>query len=227
MNNIKTVTNITKEMEEQFELYYEILSEESQKYNLTSITSKDDVYLKHFYDSILLVKQIDITNKSIVDIGSGAGFPGIPLKIVSPTTKITLVEPTTKRANFLQMVIDKLGLKDIEVINDRAENIINSHREKYDFATARAVAPLNILLELLTPFVKVNGNIIALKGSSYQEELDICNKAFKELDIKIKNIYQEELPNNQGLRPIIVINKTKKTNPKYPRAYAQIKKKPL
>ena len=227
MNNIKTVTNITKEMEEQFELYYEILSEESQKYNLTSITSKDDVYLKHFYDSILLVKQIDITNKSIVDIGSGAGFPGIPLKIVSPTTKITLVEPTTKRANFLQMVIDKLGLKDIEVINDRAENIINSHREKYDFATARAVAPLNILLELLTPFVKVNGNIIALKGSSYQEELDICNKAFNELDIKIKNIYQEELPNNQGLRPIIVINKTKKTNPKYPRAYAQIKKKPL
>ena len=227
MNNIKTVTNITKEMEEQFELYYEILSEESQKYNLTSITSKDDVYLKHFYDSILLVKQIDITNKSIVDIGSGAGFPGIPLKIVSPTTKITLVEPTTKRANFLQMVIDKLGLKDIEVINDRAENIINSHREKYDFATARAVAPLNILLELLTPFVKVNGNIIALKGSSYQEELDICNKAFKELDIKVKNIYQEELPNNQGLRPIIVINKTKKTNPKYPRAYAQIKKKPL
>ena len=227
MNNIKTVTNITKEMEEQFELYYEILAEESQKYNLTSITSKDDVYLKHFYDSILLVKQIDITNKSIVDIGSGAGFPGIPLKIVSPTTKITLVEPTTKRANFLQMVIDKLGLKDIEVINDRAENIINSHREKYDFATARAVAPLNILLELLTPFVKVNGNIIALKGSSYQEELDICNKAFKELDIKVKNIYQEELPNNQGLRPIIVINKTKKTNPKYPRAYAQIKKKPL
>ena len=226
MNNIKTVTNI-KEMEEQFELYYEILAEESQKYNLTSITSKDDVYLKHFYDSILLVKQIDITNKSIVDIGSGAGFPGIPLKIVSPTTKITLVEPTTKRANFLQMVIDKLGLKDIEVINDRAENIINSHREKFDFATARAVAPLNILLELLTPFVKVNGNIIALKGSSYQEELDICNKAFKELDIKVKNIYQEELPNNQGLRPIIVINKTKKTNPKYPRAYAQIKKKPL
>ena len=149
MNNIKTVTNITKEMEEQFELYYEILAEESQKYNLTSITSKDDVYLKHFYDSILLVKQIDITNKSIVDIGSGAGFPGIPLKIVSPTTKITLVEPTTKRANFLQMVIDKLGLKDIEVINDRAENIINSHREKFDFATARAVAPLNILLELL------------------------------------------------------------------------------
>ena len=195
MNNIKTVTNITKEMEEQFELYYEILAEESQKYNLTSITTKEDVYLKHFYDSILLVKQIDITNKTIVDVGSGAGFPGIPLKIVSPTTKITLVEPTTKRANFLKMVIDKLGLKDIEVINDRAENIINNHREKYDFATARAVAPLNILLELLTPFVKVNGNIIALKGSSYQEELDICNKAFKELDIKVNNIYQEELPN--------------------------------
>ena len=227
MNNIKTVTNITKEMEEQFELYYDILAEESQKYNLTSITTKEDVYLKHFYDSILLVKQIDITNKTIVDVGSGAGFPGIPLKIVSPTTKITLVEPTTKRANFLKMVIDKLGLKDIEVINDRAENIINNHREKYDFATARAVAPLNILLELLTPFVKVNGNIIALKGSSYQEELDICNKAFKELDIKVNYIYQEELPNNQGLRPIIIINKIKKTNPKYPRAYAQIKKKPL
>lgn len=227
MNNLKSITNITKEMEEQFEAYYEILLEESQKYNLTSITSKEDVYLKHFYDSILLVKKIDITNKTIIDVGSGAGFPGIPLKIVSPSTKITLVEPTTKRANFLKMVIEKLNLKDIKVINDRAENIINDYRENFDFATARAVAPLNILLELLTPFVKVGGNIIALKGSSYQDELDVCNNAFKVLDVKISNIYHEELPENQGSRPIIVINKIKKTNIKYPRAYAQIKKKPL
>ena len=227
MTSLKEIVNLTKEMEEQFELYYEILKEESQKYNLTSITSKEEVYVKHFYDSILLLKKIDISNKTLVDVGSGAGFPGIPLKIVSPSTKITLVEPTTKRANFLKLVIEKLNLKDIEVINDRAENVIASFRESFDFATARAVAPLNILLELLVPFVKVNGSILALKGSSYQDELDVCNNAFRQLDINIEHIYHETLPKDLGSRPIIVINKNKKTNIKYPRAYAQIKKKPL
>ena len=180
-----------------YEIYFRELVEYNQKVNLTAITEKEEVYIKHFYDSCL-ANQFIQNNAKVVDIGTGAGFPGIPLKIVSPSNTITLVDPTTKIANFLKMVIEKLNLKDIKVINDRAENIINDYRENFDFATARAVAPLNILLELLTPFVTVGGNIIALKGSSYQDELDVCNNAFKVLDVKISNIYHEELPENQG-----------------------------
>ena len=131
------------------------------------------------------------------------------------------------RKIFLKMVIEKLNLKDIEVINDRAENIINNHREKYDYATARAVAALNILLELLVPFVKVNGSVIALKGSSYNEEINLSKNAFKELNVELSKIYHESLPNDLGDRPILLLTKTKPTNKKYPRAYAQIKKKPL
>ena len=219
--------SLTEEQIIQFEQYYEILEVESQKYNLTSITSKEEVYIKHFYDSVLPLKKIDLSNKTVIDVGSGAGFPGIPLKIVNPSIKMTLVEPTTKRANFLKMVIEKLNLKDIEVINDRAENIINNHREKYDYATARAVAALNILLELLVPFVKVNGSVIALKGSSYNEEINLSKNAFKELNVELSKIYHESLPNDLGDRPILLLTKTKPTNKKYPRAYAQIKKKPL
>lgn len=218
---------LTEEQINQFEQYYEILEVESQKYNLTSITSKEEVYIKHFYDSVLPLKKLDLSNKTVIDVGSGAGFPGIPLKIVNPSIKMTLVEPTTKRANFLKMVIEKLNLKDIEVINDRAENIINDNREKYDYATARAVAALNILLELLVPFVKVNGSVIALKGMSYNEEINQSRNAFKELNVELSKIYHESLPNDLGDRPILLLTKTKLTNKKYPRAYAQIKKKPL
>ncbi len=227
MEHLKELFALTEEQRNQFELYYEILEVESQKYNLTSITSKEEVYIKHFYDSALPLKKIDLSDKKVIDVGSGAGFPGIPLKIVNPSIKMTLVEPTTKRANFLKMVIDKLDLKDIEVINDRAENIINNYRESFDYATARAVAPLNILLELLVPFVKVNGSILALKGSSYNEELINSKNALKELNVELTKIYHESLPNNLGDRPILVLTKINSTNKKYPRAYAMIKKKPL
>ena len=227
MKILNNVVEINEKMFKQFELYYEILLEESQKYNLTSITSKEDVIIKHFYDSILLLKYFNLSDKKVVDVGSGAGFPGIPLKIVCPEEKIVLVEPTTKRAKFLQLVIEKLDLKDIEVINDRAENVINNYRECFDFATARAVAPLNILLELLVPFIKVNGKVLALKGSSLQEEIELSRKAFKELHVNVENIINDELPNNFGTRNLLVLNKQQQTSNKYPRVYAQIKKKPL
>ena len=227
MKILNNVVEINEKMFKQFELYYEILLEESQKYNLTSITSKEDVIIKHFYDSILLLKYFNLSDKKVVDVGSGAGFPGIPLKIVCPEAKIVLVEPTTKRAKFLQLVIEKLDLKDIEVINDRAENVINNYRECFDFATARAVAPLNILLELLVPFIKVNGKVLALKGSSLQEEIELSRKAFKELHVNVENIINDELPNNFGTRNLLVLNKQQQTSNKYPRVYAQIKKKPL
>lgn len=225
LNQIKQLTN---EQIEQFDKYYQILFEESQKYNLTTITSKEEVYIKHFYDSILLLKYIKLAeNKRLIDIGSGAGFPGIPLKILCPQLKITLVEPTTKRAKFLELVIKELDLKDISVINDRAENYINVQREQFDYASARAVAPLNILLELLTPFVKPKGIVIALKGSSYQEELTNAGNAQKILNLALKAQYEDRLPNDLGVRDILIFEKIKTHSLEYPRHYSKIKKKPL
>ena len=219
---------LNNDHEQKFETYFNELVEVNQYMNLTAITEREEVYRKHFLDSLEITRAIKQEGVyTLCDVGSGAGFPGIPLKIVNPSIKMTLVEPTTKRANFLKMVIEKLNLKDIEVINDRAENIINNHREKYDYATARAVAALNILLELLVPFVKVNGSVIALKGSSYNEEINLSKNAFKELNVELSKIYHESLPNDLGDRPILLFTKTKPTNKKYPRAYAQIKKKPL
>lgn len=211
----------------QFKMYYQILMEESKKYNLTTITSEEEVYIKHFYDSILILKYLQLDDQKLIDVGSGAGFPGIPLKIICPNLDITLVEPTGKRAKFLQLVIDTLKLEKIKIINDRAENIIQNNREQYDFATARAVAPLNILLELLTPFVKVNGKVIALKGSSYQEELSNAKSALKILNLSVENIYHDYLPKEMGERPIIIFKKLTKTKLEYPRIYSKIKKRPL
>lgn len=211
----------------QLYMYYEILNEESKKINLTSITEIEEVYIKHFYDSILLAKSIDIYNKHIVDVGTGAGFPGIVLKIIEPSIKLTLIEPTTKRCNFLNKVINELKLTDVTVINDRAEIAILDLRESFDIATARAVANLSILLELLVPFVKVNGYIVPMKGSNVLEELDSAENATTKLKIKHIETKQYMLPMDKGERNILLFNKVEATPNIYPREYARIKKKPL
>lgn len=210
-----------------FELYANILTQESKKMNLTSITDLDDIYIKHFYDSMLMIKTVDLKNKSLIDVGTGAGFPGIVLKIIEPSLNVTLVEPTTKRCNFLNLIIDKLKLTNITVINDRAEKYIKNKRETFDIATARAVANLKILLELLTPFIKENGYLIALKGSSLNEELNDSKNAINKLSLKFENIFIEDLPNEKGNRQILKLKKMKKTNELYPREYAKIIKNPL
>ena len=212
---------------EKFSLYYNYLIQENEKYNLTNITEKEEAYIKHFYDSIQLEKVIDLNNVStLCDVGSGAGFPSIPLKIVYPHLHITIVEPTLKRCNFLNNVVKLLQLDNVTIINDRAENLPQL-RDSFDVVTARAVASMQILLELCVPLTKVNGYFIALKGSSFHEEMIKSRNAIKVLDIKVKQVLEYELLNNYGKHSIIIFEKIKKTNIKYPRKYSIIKNKPL
>lgn len=209
-------------------IYYEMLYETSKVMNLTTIVELEEAYIKHFYDSLLLSKVVDLTqNITLADVGTGAGFPGLVLKIVYPNINVTLIEPLTKRCKFLQSVIDELELKGIVVVNDRAENAIKTMRESFDIVTARAVASLNILSEICVPFVKLNGVFIALKGSSYQEEIDLSSQAIKKLKVKLVKKELLELPLNMGERAILMYKKYENTPSIYPRLYAKIKKNPL
>ena len=222
MNNLLDEFNVTEETYINLDKYYNILVESNKVMNLTAITEYNEAYIKHFYDSLLITKCNDELT-DIIDVGSGAGFPGLVLSIYNSKSKITLLEPTKKRATFLEKVKNELSLENVTVINDRAENI----KGQYMYATARAVAPLNILLELVIPLLKVNGKFYCLKGSSYSEELELSKNAIKELNLTIENIYHFDLPNNYGSRVIIVFKKEKTTKPKYPRRYANILKQPL
>ena len=209
-------------------IYYEMLYETSKVMNLTTIVELEEAYIKHFYDSLLLSKVVDLTqNITLADVGTGAGFPGLVLKIVYPNINVTLIEPLTKRCKFLQSVIDKLELKGIVIVNDRAENAIKTMRESFDVVTARAVASLNVLSEICVPFVKLNGVFIALKGSSYQEEIDLSSQAIKKLKVKLVKKELLELPLNMGERAILMYKKYENTPSIYPRLYAKIKKNPL
>jgi len=212
---------------EKFNIYYNYLVQENEKYNLTNITEKEEAYIKHFYDSIQLEQVIDLNNiKSICDVGSGAGFPSIPLKIVYPHLHITIIEPTLKRCNFLNNLVKLLQLDNVTIINDRAENMSNL-RNTFDVVTARAVASMPVLLELCVPLVKVNGYFISLKGSSFHEEMIKSYNAIKLLDVQVKTVKEYELLNNYGKHSIIMFEKIKETNIKYPRKYSIIKNKPL
>jgi len=217
---------ITEKQLEQLEKYYQILVTENIKYNLTSITNKEDVYLKHFYDSITLSKIINLDNQTLCDIGTGAGFPGMVLKIVFPNLKVTLVDATLKKCHFLRMVIKELELKEIEVINDRAEEYAKTTREKYDIVTSRAVAPLKHLLEYSIPLVKVDGTYIAMKGDILKEIEGISIYENK-LNIKQLDVIKFNLPIENSLRTLISYKKLKPTNQIYPRKYSEIKKKSL
>ena len=218
-----TLTDI---MLDQLDKYYQILVEENEKYNLTAITDKESVYLKHFYDSLTLSKIINLDNQSLCDIGTGAGFPGMVLKIVFPKLKVTLVDATLKRCNFLKMVINELYLKDVEVINARAEEYSKTTREKYDIVTSRAVAPLKHLLEYSIPLVKVGGTYIAMK-SDLSKELDGISNYEQKLSIDNRKVLTFTLPIEESVRTLISYNKKDKTNSIYPRRYSEIKKKEI
>lgn len=217
---------VTKHMLEQLEKYDEVLRAENKKYNLTAIKNKEDVYLKHFYDSLTLSKIIKLENQSLCDIGTGAGFPGMVLKIIYPNLKVTLMDATEKKCKFLQLVIQKLGLKDIEVIHARAEIYSKTVREKYDIVTSRAVAPLKHLLEYSIPLVKVGGNYIAMK-SDIQKEIEDIDIYYKKLKIEEEKILTFTLPYEESTRTLIRYKKIDKTDLKYPRKYTDIKKKSL
>jgi len=211
---------------EQLEKYYEVLINENQKYNLTSITNKDDVYLKHFYDSLTISKIINLNSGSLCDIGTGAGFPGIVLKIFYPNLKVTLVDSTLKKCKFLELVINELNLTNIEVLNKRAEEFSKVVREKYDIVTSRAVAPLKHLLEYSIPLLKVGGTYIAMK-SDISKEIDRISNYEQKLNIKQENIIEFNLPIENSLRTLISYKKLKETNHIYPRKYNEIKKKEI
>ncbi len=204
--------------------YHELLSEWNQRMNLTAITAIEEVREKHFLDCLCLVPLLQ-ESKSLVDVGSGAGFPAIPLAIALPDLKVTMVEPIGKRTTFLNEVVKQLGLKNAIVVNERAEDFVN-RKLRYDAATARAVAALPILLELCAPLVKADGIVIAMKGSSGMEELQESVHAMEVLRLERKEIQKEVLP-SAGLRYNIVLRKTGETPKGYPRNFAQIKKKPL
>lgn len=211
-----------------FKIYYDFLVSENEKYNLTNITKENEVYIKHFLDSLSLESICDFHDHiTLCDVGSGAGFPSVPLKIMHPNIKLTIIEPTLKRCNFLKMLFEKLDINDVTIINDRAENVKNI---KFDIVTARAVSNLQVLLELCMPLVKVNGRFIALKGSNYKEELCNANNALNVLKGKVTNVKEYSLLNNEelyGIHSLIDIRKEKECGNLYPRAYALIKKKPL
>ncbi len=225
---IDEIIKLTDHQKEQLYDYYELLRDTSKVMNLTTITEEIDVYIKHFYDSILtLINEQEISGKTFLDIGSGAGFPGLVLKIVYPNLDITLLEPTKKRCDFLNTVITKLNLQNIKVVNERAEDYIKNAREIYDFVSARAVANLSILSELALAFVKNDGYFLSMKGQNFEEEIKESKNALIKLGGKIDKIYEYNLPKDAGVRAIIRIKKVKKTPLEYPRAYAKIKKKPL
>lgn len=207
--------------------YYELLIEWNEKMNLTGITEKDQVYLKHFYDSLTLNKIVDLNqNLSLVDIGTGAGFPGLVLKIVFPNLKITLIDSLNKRIEFLKTVIKELELKNIEAIHARSEEYAINNREIFDIATARAVAPLNVLLEYSIPMLKQKGLFIPMKANISQEIIESKN-ALKQLDSEIISQIEFELPKELSKRTLIKIIKNKPTKKVFPRKYADIKKRPL
>ena len=211
---------------EQLDEYYKLLIEWNEKINLTRITEEKDVYLKHFYDSITLIKAIDLTQQlDVCDIGTGAGFPGIVLKIVFPNLNVTLVDALKKRIDFLNIVIEKLELKNIVTVHERAEIFTKKNREKYDLVTCRAVAKLNIISELCIPSVKVNGYFIPMKANIEEE---ISNTEYlKKLNSKIENIVTFKLPIENSIRNLIIIKKIDKTTSIYPRKNEKIQKFPL
>ncbi len=225
LENINIVLN--ENQKEQFKKYADYLIESNNFTNLTAIKDINGIYLKHFYDSALLSCTTNFSEiKEVLDIGCGAGFPGIVLKILFPHINLTLLDSNNKKTSFCTNVVNLLNLNNVNVINSRAEDYIKNKREAYDLVTARAVKDLHILSELAIPYVKVNGYFISMK-SSYEEELNASIQAINKLGGKYLETKNINLPNDAGIRNFVIIKKVKATNILFPRPYNQILKKPL
>lgn len=214
----------------QYDLYYKTLVKWNEKINLTAITEKEEVYLKHFYDSLTAAFYFDFTKPiKLCDVGAGAGFPSIPIKIAFPHVDITIVDSLNKRITFLKHLAEQLALNDVQFIHDRAESFgqQKEHREAYDVVTARAVARMSVLSELCLPLVKKNGTFIAMKGINGQAELLEGEKAITVLGGKVMDVHQFALPIEDSERTIILIKKIKQTPKKYPRKAGTPNKSPI
>ncbi len=215
---------------DQFNDFYKMLVEKNKVMNLTAITEYDEVVLKHFIDSIVIYKRISDDNvKSIMDVGTGAGFPGIPLKILFPDIKLTLLDSLNKRILFLNEVINSLELDDIECIHGRAEDIghLLEYREQYDLTVSRAVANLSSLSEYCIPFIRIGGKFISYKSGNIDDELNDARSAIELLDSEIEEVEKYTLPDSDVQRSLVVIRKEKKLNRKYPRKAGMPAKQPL
>jgi 16S rRNA (guanine527-N7)-methyltransferase len=225
---LKLNIELSDEASSRFDLYYKRLIAVNEVMNLTAITEEQEVYNKHFLDSLMIVKALDLNKEfTLCDVGSGAGFPSIPLSIVSDNAKVTIIDALNKRIKFLNDLILELGLKNVIALHERAEDFAKTKREFFDVTTARAVARLNILSELCLPLTKVGGYFIAMKGQGGNEEIKEATKGIEILGGHVEKVISLELPDNAGARDIIIIKKIKETPKKYPRAFAKIKERPL
>lgn len=218
--------NTSEDQLNDLETYYSLLIEYNKRTNLTRITDKEDVYLKHFYDSLTLTKAIKLTNQSLLDVGTRAGFPGLVLKIIFPNIKLTLVDSLNKRINFLKAVVKRLDLSNVFIYHERAEEFAKVNREKFDVVTSRAVANLQTLSEISLPTVMEGGYFIAMKAEA-KKEVEQSIKAIKTLGGVLEKTIDFELPNGAGQRCLVRVRKITKTSVKYPRKFSEIKKKPL
>lgn len=220
---------INDEQIELFRRYYDLLLYWNNKFNLTSITEKEDVLIKHFADSIALLNYVDLTGCTLVDIGSGAGFPGIPLKIMCSSCKVVLLDSLNKRIGFLNNVIKDLGLSEIIAVHGRAEDLARDqiYREKFDYATSRAVANLSTLSEYCLPFVKIGGYFISYKSGDVDSELNDSSNAFSTLGGIIDHVHKFCIPNTEYDRSFVIVKKTNKSPGVYPRKAGIPSKKPL
>ncbi|PKK96534.1 MAG: 16S rRNA (guanine(527)-N(7))-methyltransferase RsmG [Tenericutes bacterium HGW-Tenericutes-3] len=218
---------ISDQQKKQFEIYFEFLIEYNKITNLTRITEVDEVYYKHFYDSLTMASTVNMNEiQTLCDMGSGAGFPSIPLKIIYPHLHITIVDSLNKRIIFLQKLIDKLEIDKVDLVHDRVEQYALTHQEQFDIVTARALGNLSLISEMGIPMTKIKGKFIALKGINYESELDESLNGIKILGGKVQDIVKYDLPYDYGTRYHIVINKNKHVKG-YPRHFSIMSKKPL
>lgn len=222
---------LTEQQLTQFEDYYRLLVEWNQKINLTAITDKEEVYLKHFYDSLMMLwlNPLDNYQIKLCDVGSGAGFPSIPLKIVKPELDVTIIDSLNKRINFLNLLVAELGLTGVQAIHARAEEAGQDplYRAQFDVTTARAVAPLNVLCEFCLPLTKKGGYFLAMKGQKANQEVAEAQKAITTLGAKIEGQKDARLPGEESDRSIVIIKKTLDTPNKYPRKAGKPLKQPI
>lgn len=225
LEELKKVFNLNEQQVNQLDLYANFLIAYNEKVNLTAIVEYEDIIEKHFYDSLIPLLHKDIKG-TLVDVGTGAGFPGVVLKIVRPDLKVLLLEPLNKRCVFLNELINKLGLKDIEVLNVRGEDYALKHREAYDYVTARAVTNLNALIEICGAMVKVDGYFIALRGKDGLNELKDAAKAIETMGFVKEEVFEDKLSDG-SIRICGFLKKESKTKKSFPRKYSIIKRDPI
>lgn len=227
LQNGLTALGLSTESIPQLRRFSELLLEKNKVMNLTAITEEQDVANLHLLDSAAMLTMADFSGKTVVDVGTGAGFPGMPMRIVKKDFSLTLLDSLNKRIDFLKDCCQDLGFADVNCVHARAEEFAASHRESYDFAVSRAVANLSVLAELALPLVKVGGQFLSMKSVDSEEEISAAKSAIKTLGGKISRVEDYTIPGTDVTHRVVVIEKVSPTPAKYPRAFAKIKKQPL